>query len=195
MADTKWAADAIEQISVADLIPYDRNSKIHPDTQIEQIANSIREWGWTNPILIDENQNVIAGHARLFAAKNMGIENVPCIIAEGWSEDKRKAYVIADNKLSENSEWDSALYLSELKLLEENSYDLSLIGLGEEFSLEDFTPAIAPSFSTSMVDQDDLNAAMAGIDKQIAGATAKGHEGGIEVICPHCAEEFTIKGY
>ena len=190
-----WAADSVKRVKVSELVPYDRNSRIHPASQIAELVQSIREWGWTIPILIDEKYNVIAGHARLFAAKDMNLEDVPCVMAEGWTDEKRKAYVIADNKLSENSEWDSALYFSELKSLDVSGFDLSLLGLGNEFSLEDFSPNITPNFNSLEIGQTDLDAARARIESQIAGATAKGHEGGLEVICPHCAEEFTIKGY
>lgn len=190
-----WAADKIQQKNVNSLIPYDRNPNMHPASQIEELAQSIRQWGWTIPILIDENDMVLAGHGRLFAAKKLDMETVPCIVAEGWSDDQKKSYVIADNKLSENSEWDSTLYFSELKSLEAGGFDLSLLGLGNEFSLEDFAPNVAPNFNSSDIGQSDIDAARARIESQIAGATAKGHEGGLEVICPHCAEEFTIKGY
>ena len=115
---SQWAAKEIEQIAVDDLIPYDRNPKIHPDTQVKQLANSVREWGWTMPILVDENTQVIAGHGRLFAAKELEMQEVPCIRATGWTEQQKKAYVIADNKLAENGEWDTNEYFSQLKEIE-----------------------------------------------------------------------------
>ena len=84
------AVNKIVNKPVNELIPYDRNPRIHPDSQIKQLQNSIREWGWTIPILIDEESNVVAGHGRLFAAQDMGISEVPCVEATGWTEEQRK---------------------------------------------------------------------------------------------------------
>ena len=108
MAEKKieWPADKVDRRPISDLIPYARNSRTHSDAQVAQIAASIREWGWTMPILIDETGNIIAGHGRVMAAQKLGIKDVPCMTAEGWSEAKRRAYVIADNKLALNSDWD-----------------------------------------------------------------------------------------
>ncbi len=117
--------------SPSSLIPYDRNPKIHPADQVEQLKASIREWGWTIPILIDEAGGVIAGHGRLYAASEMGLEEVPCIVASGWPEDKKRAYVIADNRLAENGAWDDGLFFSELKDLGDVGFDLTLVGFGE----------------------------------------------------------------
>ena len=108
MADDKfqWPADKVERRPISELIPYARNSRTHSDAQVAQIAASIREWGWTMPILVDEDGNVIAGHGRIMAAQKLGIADVPCMTATGWSEAKRRAYVIADNKLALNAGWD-----------------------------------------------------------------------------------------
>ena len=88
---------------VSDLIPYERNPNIHPTFQIEQIKNSIREWGFTIPIVIDENSTVLAGHGRLYAVQELEMEEIPCIVVEGWTERQKQAYVIADNKLQSGS--------------------------------------------------------------------------------------------
>ena len=128
-------AKEVTQKSVDDLIPYDRNPNMHPTAQITQLANSIREWGFTVPIIIDEEGTVLAGHGRLFAAKSLGMESVPCVTARGWSDSQKKAYVIADNKLSEGSEWDSSLYFAELKEINESGFDLGLIGFDEKITV------------------------------------------------------------
>jgi len=120
----------IISFSVDTLIPYDRNPKTHPQEQIQQLANSITEWGWTVPILIDENQTVIAGHGRLYAAKQLGMKDVPCVIAKNWSEDQKKAYIIADNRLSQNGSWDNELLNEELDYLSTN-FDMQLMGFTE----------------------------------------------------------------
>ena len=195
MLDIKWAADKVERRQLSELIPYDRNSKLHPDSQIDQLANSIREWGWTIPILIDEKDTVLAGHGRLYAAQKLGLSDVPCMVAEGWSDEKKKAYVIADNKLAEKGGWDNALLYAELKEINNSSFDLALMGMEDDFKLMDFSPNLEPTYNHHEIGASDFTAAEENIQKQIDGATGKKDEQGIEVICPHCAEQFTISGY
>ncbi len=91
-------ADKIEQWNIDKLIPYARNSRTHSDEQIGQIAASIKEWGWTTPILVDEQGGIIAGHGRTMAAQRLKITTVPVMVAKGWSDAKKRAYVIADNR-------------------------------------------------------------------------------------------------
>lgn len=131
-----WPASKTETRSVADLVPYARNARMHSPAQVEKIAASIREWGWTIPVLVDEDNGIIAGHGRILAAARLKIAEVPVVIARGWSEEQKRAYVIADNKLTINSEWDMetlALELGELG----DSFDLDLTGfsVGEIDSL------------------------------------------------------------
>jgi ParB-like chromosome segregation protein Spo0J len=92
-----WPAEKIEMRQLDKLIPYARNSRTHSDTQVAQIAASIKEWGWTTPILVDEEGTIIAGHGRTLAARKLGLAEVPVMVARGWSEARKKAYVIADN--------------------------------------------------------------------------------------------------
>lgn len=127
---TKFVAEKVEIRDVNDLIPYARNSRKHSDSQISQIAASMREWGWTNPVLIDEKNTILAGHGRVLAAQKLGIKTAPVIIASGWSEEKKRAYVIADNKISENSEWDNELLKLELSELQQ--FDIDLIGFSDK---------------------------------------------------------------
>ena len=146
MKEKQWAADAVERRSVKDLVPYDRNPRVHPQEQIDQLANSIEEWGWTFPILIDENNNVLSGHGRLLAAKKLGIDEVPCLVSVGWSQSQKTAYIIADNKIAEQSRWDDDLLKSLMSdvgdgLTFDDSFDLDLLGFDKdelnEFLLED----------------------------------------------------------
>lgn len=116
---------------VDELIPYINNSRTHSDEQVTQVASSIKEFGFTNPILIDEENGVIAGHGRLLASKKLGIEEVPCIIIDGLTEAQKKAYVIADNKIGLNSDWDYSKLTLELDGLSEIDFDLDLIGFSE----------------------------------------------------------------
>ena len=189
-----WSAEKIQQKSVDSLIPYDRNPNIHPDSQIDQLANAVREWGWTVPILIDENDMVLAGHGRLFAAKKLDMETVPCIVAEGWSQEQKKAYVIADNKLSESSQWDDALYFSELRSLSDSNFDLSLMGMHPDFSFDDFSPNLSPMQTFRDVNQNDIDRASTNLENNIAGISSDNSLGGVEVTCPYCAESFKFSG-
>jgi ParB-like chromosome segregation protein Spo0J len=184
----------IEQKSVEDLIPYERNPKAHPDTQIEQLANSILEWGWTIPILVDEHNNVIAGHGRLYAAKHLGLEEVPCIVADGWSDEQKQAYVIADNKLAENSEWDMGLYFSELKKISDMGFDINLIGADVDLSVLNFSPDLAPSTSFADVTEPQIDRASEAMGQQIQNLGADRSIEGVEVMCPSCAHTFRFTG-
>jgi len=118
----------IEHRSVGDLIPYALNSRTHSEAQVTQIAASIREFGFTNPILIDEQGGIIAGHGRLMAAKKLGMAEVPTITLSGLTAAQKKAYVIADNKLALNAGWDNEMLRLELGELEGMDFDLDLIG-------------------------------------------------------------------
>ncbi len=186
-------AKDVKQMPVDELIPYDRNPNIHSSEQIIQLANSIREWGFTVPILIDEKEVVLAGHGRLFAAKSLNMETVPCITATGWSDAQKKAYVIADNKLSEGSEWDSSLYFAELKEINSSGFDLSLIGFDESISL-DFEPNLQPTTSFTDVNEGDINKAETAMSDNMDRLTGDRSARGTEVMCPYCAETFTFDG-
>src|SRR5437868_11465974 len=114
--------------ALADLIPYARNARTHSDGQIAQIAASIREFGWTNPVLVDGENGIIAGHGRVLAARQLGVDPVPCIELAGLSEAQRRAYILADNQLALNAGWDLARLRVELADLRDMAFDLSLIG-------------------------------------------------------------------
>jgi len=114
--------------SVASLTPYARNARTHPKEQVAKLVSSVREWGWTMPILIDERGEIIAGHGRLLAAEALKIEQVPVMVARGWSDEKKRAYVIADNQLALEAGWDRELLSSELSELHALNFDLSLTG-------------------------------------------------------------------
>lgn len=113
---------------VQELIPYVNNSRTHSEEQVNQICASINEFGFTNPLLIDEKDSIIAGHGRLLASKKLGMEEVPCIVLEGLTEAQKKAYIIADNKMALNAGWDEELLKIELENLKELDFDLELTG-------------------------------------------------------------------
>jgi DNA modification methylase len=127
-----WPADRPERRKVASLIPYARNSRTHSDAQVSQIAASIKEWGFTNPVLIEPGGGIIAGHGRVMAAQRLGLDEVPCVIAEGWTEAQKRAYVIADNKLAMNAGWDNELLAVEFGELSDLGFDLDLTGFNAD---------------------------------------------------------------
>src|SRR3954463_16592559 len=129
----EWPADRVERWSLDRLVPYARNARTHSDAQVAQIAASVREWGWTVPVLVDETGMLIAGHGRVLAARKLGIPEVPVMVATGWSEAQRRAYIIADNKLALNAGWDDSMLSLELADLQELGFDLDLTGFnGDE---------------------------------------------------------------
>lgn len=120
-----------EEVEISELNPYINNSRKHSKSQIEQIANSIKEFGFINPILIDKDHNIIAGHGRVMGAEKLGLEKVPCIYVEGLSKKQQRAYIIADNKLAENSSWDEDILSKELKELFDEDFDISITGFDD----------------------------------------------------------------
>jgi ParB-like chromosome segregation protein Spo0J len=136
------------EVPIEELIPYVNNARTHSDEQVAQIAASIKEFGWTNPILVDGDKGIIAGHGRLAAARKLKMNQVPAIQLDGLSETQKKALILADNKLALNSGWDYDLLKIELDQLSEIGFDLEVVGFdanelstimfGEE--LEEKTP-------------------------------------------------------
>ena len=125
-------ADKIDHWPIEKLIPYARNSRTHSEEQIGQIAASIKEWGWTTPILVDEQGGIIAGHGRTMAAQRLRMTQVPVMVAKGWSDAKKRAYIVADNKLALNAGWDNEMLALEFKDLIAQGFDVGLTGFSEE---------------------------------------------------------------
>lgn len=160
-------------ISVDDLIPYANNSRTHDDAQVAQIATSIREFGFTNPILIDGEGGIIAGHGRLMAARKLGLDTVPCITLDNLTDTQKKAYIIADNKLALNAGWDEELLEGELQALHADSFDMGLLGFSaQELELSMGIELDAPESSSREIDTDDYN---------------------MGCKCPKCGFEFDAK--
>ena len=118
----------ITQKKVESLIPYINNSRTHSDEQVAQIAASIKEFGWTNPILVDGDNSIIAGHGRLLAARKLGYKEVPTIELKDLTETQKKAYIIADNKLALNAGWDNEILSIELGSLQSANFNIELLG-------------------------------------------------------------------
>ena len=149
-----------EEKNVSDLIAYVNNSRTHSDEQILQIASSIKEFGFTNPVLIDNENGVIAGHGRLLAAKKLGIEKVPCIILDGLSTAQKKAYIIADNQIALNSGWNEELLKVEIEELNDLDFDIDLLGLDDEFLEELQLEVTDYSDKNKELDLDDFDDSM-----------------------------------
>ncbi|EAR5398242.1 ParB N-terminal domain-containing protein [Escherichia coli] len=121
----------MEYLPVGKLLRYAKNSRTHSDEQVEQLVNSIREFGFTNPVLIDEKNELIAGHGRLAAAEILEMDKVPAIRLSNLSEKQKKAYRIADNKLALNAGWDMQLLAEEVKELMDDDFDIDLLGFND----------------------------------------------------------------
>lgn len=171
---SEWPADNVERRKVADLIPYARNSRTHSADQVAQIAASIKEWGWTVPVLIEPDGGIIAGHGRIMAAQKLGIVEVPCMVAGGWSEGQKRAYIIADNKLALNSDWDMDLLKVEMQELDGIGFNLELTGFGtDELTVIFDNPDFAPGTEDDQGKLDELAPKM--------------------VTCPHCSAEWDLR--
>jgi hypothetical protein len=134
-------ADKVEQWPIDKLVPYAKNSRTHSEEQIAQLAASIKEWGFTSAVLVDEQGGIIAGHGRVMAARKLGMESLPVMVAAGWTEAQKRAYAIADNKLALNAGWDNELLALELAELGDLGFDLGLIGMSAD-EIEDITTEV-----------------------------------------------------
>ena len=133
-----WMADKVEPWPTSKLIPYARNARTHSDEQVAQIAASIVEFGFTNPILAGSDGIIVAGHGRLAAAQRLGLEQVPVVVLDHLTPTQRRALIIADNRIAENSGWDPELLRLELGALQDDDFDLSLTGFDADALLEIF---------------------------------------------------------
>jgi ParB-like chromosome segregation protein Spo0J len=146
----------IEQFAVDELIPYVNNSRTHTDQQIAQIAASIKEFGWTNPILVDGDKGIIAGHGRLLAARKLQMDKVPVIQLTHLTDNQKKALIIADNKLALNAGWDAEVLQLELEALKDDEFDVNVLGFTDEELL-----AMFADFMPDAIDEiDEVNEAV-----------------------------------
>jgi len=145
-------ADRIEHWPIERLIPYVKNPRFHSEADVYKIAASIGQWGWTNPVLVDENGTLIAGHGRVNAAAKLKLTSIPVIVARGWSEDEKRAYRLADNELAARASWDFDLLHNELNDLRSSGFDLDLIGF-EPDRLEEILAGLG---SSGLTDPDSV---------------------------------------
>ena len=139
-----------KKVSVEKLIPYARNSRTHSAEQVDQIAASIKEFGFLNPIITDGENGIVAGHGRVMAAKKLGLKELPCIDASHLTETQRRAYIIADNKIAINSDWDTEMLRVEFDELKEADFDLELTG----FSLDEINALTPDELVEGLTDED-----------------------------------------
>ena len=155
-------------VKLADLREFPNNPRTHSAEQITEIVLSIQQFGFNNPILIDETNTILAGHGRYFAAKKLKLKEVPCIVVSELTEEQKHAYVIADNKIALNSDWSNDALIAEFNLLNEMKFDLALTGF-KKFEIEDILNPAEP-------------------EPQAKKESKKGTRKSVE--CPNCGEEF-----
>lgn len=125
-------ASKIELWNLERLQPYEKNARLHSEEQVKQIAASIAEFGFLNPILVDSKDGIVAGHGRLLASKELALNEVPVIVLDHLTEAQKKAYILVDNKLAENASWDEALLQEEIVALNLQDFDISILGWDED---------------------------------------------------------------
>jgi ParB-like chromosome segregation protein Spo0J len=168
------STEKIESVAIDRLIPYANNSRKHSDQQIAQIAGSIKEFGFNNPVLIDKDYGIIAGHGRVLAARKLDLKEVPCIRLEHLTETQKKAFIIADNKIALNADWDQELLTIELDALLADGFAMEILGFdAEEMKAITDEPNFDPGTEEDQGKLDQLD------PKWIA--------------CPHCGKEFDAR--
>ena len=172
--------------SVDSLIPYARNARTHSDAQVAQIAASIREFGWTNPILVDGESGIIAGHGRLLAARKLGMEQVPCIELAGLTETQRKAYILADNKLAMNAGWDEDMLRLELGELAAMDFDTLLTGFSDEELLGLNDGGIQPG----LTDEDEVSEPPVDPVTRLGDVWLMGKH---RIVCGDCTDPLVVE--
>jgi len=165
--------ERLELVDIDKLIPYANNARIHSDDQIKKLQASIREFGFVNPVLIDKNYGIIAGHGRVEAAKREGLKQIPCVFVEYLTEAQKKAYILADNRLALDADWDIETLKIELEQLQEIDFNLELTGFDTD-EIERLTVEPEP------LDLGDEDAPPAGNDNKIT------------CHCPKCGFVFEV---
>jgi DNA modification methylase len=149
-----WPAEQVERWAIERLIPYADNARLHSEADIDKLADSLRRFGWTNPVLVDENGVLICGHGRVRAAAKLGLTSIPVMVARGWSDEEKRAYRLADNQLTLRGSWDLQLLGKELREIGSADFDLSLIG----FEPDRLERILAGLGSSSLADPDSVPA-------------------------------------
>lgn len=177
----------VEYLDTTAITPFARNSRTHSDEQVAQVAASIKEFGWTNPILIDETSTIIAGHGRLMAAQRLGYTSVPTITLNGLTDAQKRAYVIADNKLALNAGWDDEMLAVEIESLLDEGFDLSLTGF--EADEIDSLLAEASKVQEGLTDDDEVPEAPVDPVSKLGDVWVLGRH---RVVCGDCTEQTAV---
>lgn len=146
-------ARQIEVWPIDRLVPYQKNSRTHSQVQVQQIARSIQRFGFTNPILVDSEDGILAGHGRLAAARDLGLREVPVIVLDHLSQTERRAYLIADNQLALNAGWDTAVLQQEIAALSLADFDLDVLG----FDLDELNSILDGDFGTEEQEEEEAD--------------------------------------
>lgn len=175
--------EKLELVAIEKLIPYPNNARTHSEAQLEKIQESLREFGFVNPILVDNEYGIIAGHGRVEAAKREGLDQVPCVFVEHLTEAQKRAYIIADNRLAEDAGWDMDLLRIELQELQDMDFNLSLTGF-DSLEIDDLT-----DFADAAED-DDYTIELPAAPKAKLGEIYR--LGRHRLICGDCTETKTV---
>ena len=189
MAKTKTAAEPVRvaakglpMVRIDELKPYENNAKIHGPEQIEQLRKSLREFGFVSPVLIDEDNNLIAGHGRVEAARAEGMSEVPCVFVSDLTEAQRRAYIIADNRLAEAGAWDAARLKFEMQELQSFGFDTELTGFAMD-EIETIYVSAHERHAPGAVEE----AEALELDE-----TLTRHESALQCHCPKCGFVFEV---
>lgn len=172
-----------------------RNSRTHSQAQVAQVMESIRQFGFTVPVIITESGVIVAGHCRTLAAERLGMTGIPCIVARGWTEAQTRAYIIADNRLTENGQWDAQMLGEELHFLAGAGFDVTVTGIGDDeiramLSADAaYQPNLRPGANSRSVSQDDITRTEAAME---AARRAAMTQSLVTCTCPHCGEDFQL---
>ena len=170
MTETKYF-----MVDVEKLIPYARNARTHSDVQIAQIAASIKEFGFLSPVIISKDNTILCGHGRYYAAQKLGLEKIPCIQEDHLTEAQKRAYILADNKISQNAGWDEELLKVEIADLQGSDFDVSLTGF-EDYEITDLFAIEKPTTEKVVKNQE--------YDEEVFGDEEFEHE------CPRCGFKY-----
>jgi len=177
------------------LVAHEKNSRIHDANQIDKIASSIQEFGFLSPVVIDKDKTIIAGHGRVTAAIKLGLDKIPCVEANDLTPEQIRAFIIADNRIPELGSWDNNLLFDEINALMDLEFDIESMGIDDSFidrlspDMNDFQPMLDPQQQNRDVTEDDMEKQQGHIEKSFKD---RDNQNLADVICPHCAEEFSV---
>jgi len=190
---TQWPAQQIEMRAPCALKPNPRNSQTHPESQIAAVVASIKQFGFTIPVLVTEPGMLIAGDGRVQAAKRIELDAIPVMVARGWSEAQVRAYTIADNRLAEMGQWDPTLLEQEFTFLTEETDLAGLVGFEQDdiadmLSDGSYQPILNPHRGRADVTHEQVNSAQANLAGQFEG----GRQSLVPVTCPNCGYDHYV---